>query len=101
MQGQRKHREAVILDWALIPGGEIARERRGNQLYFPAPVVEELAYSTDARGRPRVCLSASRVHFSHKAVESSGEARRCARERRDGLLRGADRNHLVDVEFGP
>ena len=100
MQRQRKHREVVILDCALIPGGEIQRERRGNPPYFPASVVEQVAYSTDSRGWPRACLSASRVHFSHTAFESSGEARRSARKRRDGLLRVAHHNHVVDVESG-
>jgi hypothetical protein len=60
-----------------------------------------LAYSTNTHGRPSVCLSASRVYFSHEVFESSGEARRSARKRRDGLLRVARRNHGVDVEGAP
>ena len=57
-------------------------------------------YSTKTRGRPRVCLSASRVYFSHKALESSGDGSIERRKRRDDLLRVAHRNHGHDVESG-
>ena len=61
---------------------------------------KKLVYSTKTRRRPRVCLSASRVYFSHKALESSGDVSIERRERPADLLRVAHRNHGHDVESG-